>query len=212
MSIFITFEGGEGCGKSTQVKALYKKLSMLGVPVTMTHEPGGTTLGKELRGLLKKRGETDISPEAELFLFVASRAQLVSEVIHPKLRLGTVVICDRFADSTVAYQGYGRQIDLTIVRAIIDLATRGIKPDLTILLDIPIAEGLARKKRSSQDRFESEEIEFHNRVREGYLKLAAQEPKRWLVIDASLPRVKTSKLIWNRVEQLLMARNILGHA
>ena len=165
MSIFITFEGGEGCGKSTQAQALWEKLSQLGIPVELTHEPGGTTLGKELRHLLKKKGGAIISPQAELLLFAASRTQLVSEVIRPNLQRGNIVICDRFADSTTVYQGDGRQIDMNIIKTTIELASQDIKPDLTILLDIPVGEGLGRKKRSRQDRFESEDIGFHNRIR-----------------------------------------------
>lgn len=211
MSIFITFEGGEGCGKSTQAKALWKKLSLLGIPAALTHEPGGTILGKELRQLLKKNVRVAISREAELLLFAASRTQLVSEVIRPNLQQGNVVICDRFADSTTVYQGYGRQIDLGIIKATNELATQGIKPDLTILLDIPASEGLARKKHSRRDRFESEEIAFHSRVREGFLKLAAAEPQRWLVLDASMTPAEIGGIIWTDVEQLLKAKHILTH-
>jgi len=211
MSIFITFEGGEGCGKSTQAKALWKKLHRFGIPAKLTHEPGGTTLGKELRGLLKRRGKVAISPEAELLLFAASRTQLVSEVIRPNLQVGTIVICDRFADSTTVYQGYGRQIDLDIIKPANALATQGIKPDLTVLLDIPAVEGLARKEHSNRDRFESEEIAFHNRIRDGYIKLAAEEPERWLVIDARLSQKAIGLIIWDKVQQLLKAKNILTH-
>jgi dTMP kinase len=211
LSLFITFEGGEGCGKSTQAKALWRRLSRLSIPAVLTHEPGGTTLGTELRSLLKRKRRTKISPQAELLLFAASRIQLVAEVILPSLQEGKVVICDRFADSTTAYQGYGRQIDLSIIKATNELATQGTNPDLTILLDIPAAEGLARKRQRHQDRFETEEIAFHNRIRDGYLKLAANEPERWLVIDATLPKKRIGEIIWNRVEQLLKARNILKH-
>ena len=190
---------------------MWEKLSRLGIPVVLTHEPGGTMLGKELRSLLKKKGQAAISLEAELLLFAASRIQLVSEVIHPSLRQGKAVICDRFADSTVAYQGYGRQIDMNIIEKTNKLATQGIKPELTILLDIPAEEGLARKKRSRGDRFESEDISFHNRVREGYLKLAAAEPERWLVIDATISRAEVGRIIWIKLEPLLRAKGMLPH-
>ena len=212
MSLFIAFEGGEGCGKSTQAKALWKKLSRLDIPAELTHEPGGTTLGNELRHLLKRKRQDTISPEAELLLFAASRIQLVSEVIRPKLREGKVVICDRFADSTTAYQGYGRGIDLANIKAINELSTQSIKPDLTILLDTSTQKGLSRKQSKMKDRFETEEIAFHNRVRDGYLRLAAQEPERWLVIDATLTKAKIGKIIWDRVNQLLQAENVSRHS
>jgi dTMP kinase len=211
LSLFITFEGSEGCGKSTQAKALCRKLSHLGLPTELTHEPGGTALGNELRRLLKKRRQDRISPEAELLLFAACRIQLVTEVLRPSLQQGKVVICDRFADSTTAYQGYGRGIDLKIIKEVNRLATQGIKPNLTILLDIPTQKGLSRKQTRTSDRFEAEEIAFHNRVRDGYLKLAAEEPERWLVIDATLPKGKIGGIIWDRVNQLLQAEKISRH-
>ena len=203
MSLFITFEGGEGCGKTTQAKALYRRLSRLAIPAELTHEPGGTALGSQLRRLLKTRRQDEISPEAELFLFAACRVQLVSGVIRPSLQKGKVVICDRFADSTTVYQGYGRGIDLTTIKAVNEFATQDTKPDLTVLLDIPVAKGLGRKQAKMKDRFEAEETAFHDRVRDGYLKLAAEEPERWLVIDATLPKARIGKIIWDRVNQLL---------
>ena len=211
MSLFITFEGSEGCGKSTQAKALWRKLSQLSIPTELTHEPGGTPLGNQLRRVLKRRRQDEISPLAELLLFAACRIQLVTEVIRPSLQQGKVVICDRFTDSTTAYQGYGRGLDLETIKKTNDLATQGIKPNLTILLDIPTQKGLGRKQYSTNDRFESENIAFHNKVRDGYLKLATEEPKRWLVIDATLPRARIGKIIWDRVNQLLQAEKISRH-
>jgi dTMP kinase len=205
LALFITLEGGEGCGKSTQAKALWRKLVRLGIPAELTHEPGGTTLGKELRHLLKRKRPDQLSPEAELLLFAASRVQLVNEVIRPSLLKGKVVICDRFADSTAVYQGYGRGIDLATIKAVNEMATGGIKPDLTILLDMPADKGLCRKNARNHDRFETEDIAFHHKVRNGYLKLAAQEPARWMVIDATLSRNQVKTIIWNRVKQLLQA-------
>jgi dTMP kinase len=202
LALFITFEGGEGCGKSTQSRLLWKKLTQQSIPVILTHEPGGTALGNEIRKALKRKGGSTISPQAELLLFAASRAQLVAEVIGPALEDGNVVICDRFSHSTVAYQGYGRGLDLTIVETVNSVATGNLKPDLTILLDIPPEQGLARK-RNRKDRFESEDLGFHRRVREGYLRMAAAEPDRWLVIDASLPKGKIAGIIWDRVSPLL---------
>lgn len=203
MALFVTFEGGEGCGKSTQARALHKRVSESGIPVLLSHEPGGTSLGKEARRYLKQTGKSEISPLAELFLFAASRAQLVAEVIRPSLARGVMVICDRYADSTVAYQGYGRGLDLDVIQAVNTTATQGLLPDLVILLDLPVEIGLARKRSARQDRFEREEAAFHHRVREGYLKMAAADPQRWLVVDATLPKKKVEQIIWERVGRLL---------
>jgi len=207
VALFITFEGGEGSGKSVQTGALYRRLSQLAIPAILTHEPGGTLLGKKLGRQLKWAEGTDISPVSELLLFNASRAQLVDEVIQPNLEKGRIVICDRYADSTIAYQSYGRGLDLQMVKTVNSAATQGLKPNLTLLLDISAEEGLARKKTKRQDRFEGEDIAFHQRVREGYLKLAANDPERWLVVDASLPRAKVTEIIWQKVKQLLSAQN-----
>jgi len=202
-SLFITFEGGEGCGKSTQARRLYRRLLKSGIPVLLTHEPGVTALGRKITRLLKWSEDIDISPIAELLLFNASRAQLVREVIRPSLEKGTIVICDRYADSTTAYQGYGRGLDLAAVTAINWIATTGLTPDLTILLDIPVKAGLARKQGKRQDRFQMENINFHRRVRDGYLKLAAAEPERWLVVDATQSRETIASIIWQRLSKLL---------
>jgi len=206
MSSFITFEGGEGCGKSVQAKALYKKLSKLAIPALLTHEPGGTSLGKKLGHWLKWTDDRGISSLTELLLFNASRSQLVAEVIRPNLENGMQVICDRYADSTTAYQGYGRGLDLETVKTVNDAATQGLKPDLTVLLDMPAEAGLARKKDRKHDRFEQEEIAFHQRVRNGYLRLATNDPQRWLIVDASQSKVKVEQIIWQRVSQLLSSK------
>ena len=203
MALFITFEGGEGCGKSVQAKALYRRLSQLAIPALLTHEPGGTPISKKIGHWLKWAKDKDISPLTELLLFNASRAQLTDEVIRPNLEKGKVIVCDRYTDSTTAYQSYGRGLDLEIVTTINDVATQGLKPDLTILLDMPVEEGLARKKARKQDRFEQENVAFHQRVREGYLKLAANDPERWLVIDATQSKERIAQIIWQRVSQLL---------
>jgi len=202
LGLFITFEGGEGCGKSTQSRLLLKKLEQQNVPVVLTHEPGGTALGNELRKTLKRKRDSSISPQAELFLLAASRAQLVTEVIRPALEEGKIVICDRFTHSTMVYQGYGRGLDFTAINMVNNMATGNLNPDLIIFPDISPEQGLARK-RSLKDRFELEDLSFHRRVREGYLKLAAAEPDRWLVIDASLPKRKIAEIVWARVSQLL---------
>jgi dTMP kinase len=203
MSLFITFEGGEGGGKSVQAKALYRKLVKMGVPVLLTHEPGGTPFGKRMGRWLKWAQDTDISPLTELMLFNASRAQLVAEVIKPALKSGKVVISDRYDDSTTVYQGYGRRLDLTMVKAVNKAATQGLTPDLTVLLDAPVVTCFARKGTGKRDRFEQEALAFHQRVRDGYLKLASEEPQRWLVVDASQFRAKIAEIIWPRVSQLL---------
>ncbi len=203
MALFITFEGGEGSGKSVQATALYRRLKRRAMPVLVAHEPGSTPLGRKIAYLLKWAENMEISPLAELLLFNASRAQLVREVIQPRLAQGTLVICDRYADSTTVYQGYGRGLDLATVREVNRLGTLGLMPDLTVLLDIPAEEGLSRKKGKSRDRYEQEDIAFHRRVRDGYLRLAEEEPERWLVVDATQPKAKIAGIIWQRVSQML---------
>jgi dTMP kinase len=202
LRLFITFEGGEGCGKSTQARTLWKKLDQESIPAILTHEPGGTALSNEIRKLLKNRLDSHILPQAELFLFAACRSQLLGDVIQPALAQGKLVVCDRFAHSTLAYQGYGRGLDLTVIQTVNNLATENIKPDFTILLDLPPELALARK-RSLKDRFELEDLSFHRRVRQGYLKMAAEEPDSWLVVDASLPKKKIAQIIWEQVSHLL---------
>lgn len=205
MSLFITFEGVEGCGKSWQSRALYKWLSSLVLPVILTHEPGGTTLGQKVTRLVKWSNH-DIDPVSELLLFNASRAQLVAKVIKPGLENGGIVVCDRFADSTIAYQGYGRGLDLEVVVSVNCAATGDLKPDLTILLDLPVEVGLARKNKQKPDRFEQENLSFHRRVREGYLALVTTERGRWMIIDAELPKDKIARLVREKVGDLLSVK------
>ncbi len=206
MALFITFEGGEGSGKSVQAKALCRRLSRMNIPAILTHEPGVTPLGRKITRWLKWGKDMGISPRAELMLFNASRAQLVEEVIKPNLQSGRVVICDRYADSTTAYQSYGRGLDLEMVETVNESAMQGIKPGLTILLDLPVEAGLARKKGEKRDRFEQETIAFHRRVRQGYLAMAETEPDRWLVVDAAQSRDKIAAIIWQKVSQLLSGK------
>jgi dTMP kinase len=203
MSLFITFEGGEGSGKSLQTRALYRKLNRLAIPAVLIHEPGSTVLGDKLTRLLKWARGTSISPMTELMLFNASRAQLLSEVVSPALKTGKIVICDRYTDSTIVYQGYGRLIDIETIRKVNSLATGNLKPDLTVLLDISPEAGFARKTGQEPDRFEKEDRAFHRRVRAGYLKLAEEEPRRWLVVDAALPKEKIKQMIWQKVSCLI---------
>jgi dTMP kinase len=200
--LLLTFEGVEGSGKSTQARRLWKRLRQAGIQVLLTHEPGGTDLGNEIRRSLKKKRINRVSPHAELMLFAASRAQLTEEVIRPALSLGKLVVCDRYAASTIAYQCYGRGLDFGLAHQINTIATQGLKPDLVILLDLPPEMGLRRKEERGKDRFEEEESAFHRRVRQGYLEMAAEEPERWLVIDGSLPPLRTGQIIWQRVSQL----------
>lgn len=203
MALFVTIEGVEGCGKSTQARALFKRALKEGIPVVLSHEPGSTSLGEKTRRYLKQTGGPEISPLAELFLFAAARAQLVAEVIRPSLGRGDMVICDRYTDSTVAYQGHGRGLDLDSIHTVNTIATGGLLPDLVILLDLPVEIGLARKGSTRDDRFEHEEVAFHQRVRAGYLKMAAAAPQRWLVVDAGLSRTEMGRIIWEGVGKLL---------
>jgi dTMP kinase len=203
LALFVSFEGGEGSGKSTQAKALYQRLLEIGIPVVLCHEPGTTSMGRQVRRLLKSPRGIEISPFAELFLIAAARAQLVTELICPNLERGTTVVCDRYADSTAAYQGYGRGIDMKVIQIVNNSAIQGVLPDLVILLDIPVEVGLARKKLAKLDRFEAEEVGFHQRVRSGYLEIARADPQRWLVIDATLPKAEIRSRVWDRVKDLL---------
>jgi len=186
--LFITFEGPEGAGKTVQAKRLVDFLRAEGKPASLTREPGGTRLGEQVRSIVlaQAQGDHAIDPLADALLFNAARAQLVAEVIKPALVADEVVVCARFADSTLAYQGYGAGVGLSELRSIAEIATTGIAPDLTILLDVPPAVGLARKADDARNRFEAAfDLAFHERVRAGFLELARGEPDRWRVIDAT---------------------------
>lgn len=205
MGFFILFEGIEGCGKTTQARMLTRRLSRSAFPATLVQEPGGTATGKAVRRLLKHRVEVQMNPVTELLLFAASRAQLVEEIIRPALNEDRVVVCDRYVQSTLAYQGYGRGLDLRVVETVNEVATRGLAPDLAILLDLDIEKGLRRKGKAT-DRFEKEGAAFHSRVREGYLEMARSDPARWLVIDADEPRAKIHSTVWKRMQELLLSQ------
>lgn len=188
--MFITIEGLDGSGKTTQVKELAAALREQGHQVLLTREPGGTEIGDRIRDILQDKANTAMTAQAELLLFCASRAQIVAEVIRPHLEAGGIVICDRFADSTIAYQGYGRGIDLDLLHAVIRFATGGLQPDLTLYLDITPEEGIARRQQASLfgeefSRIDQMALEFHHRVRQGYHDLMAEQPERWLRIDAA---------------------------
>ncbi len=196
MERFITFEGIEGCGKSTQVKLAGDYLSEHRIPFITTEEPGGTPIGRRVREMLLNNAPYDsaeMHAETELLLFFAARAQHVREVIRPSLKEGKVVLCDRFSDATIAYQGFGRGLDIDLIRLINDFSSGGLKPDFTLLFDLPVEMGLKRamerissnKGMPAEDRFEREALEFHSRVREGYLSLARNEPDRFRIVDAS---------------------------
>ena len=184
--MFITLEGPEGSGKSTQIRRLAKRLEAMGYPVVMTREPGGTPISDQIRHVLVRMENKELHPRTEILLFLAARAQLVEQLIKPALRDGKIILCDRYGDSTLAYQGYGHGLDLDKLRQMLDFATDHLKPDLTILLDLDVKTGLMRKKAEDEwNRLDAYEVLFHERVRQGYLQLAAEEPERWRVVDAS---------------------------
>jgi dTMP kinase len=209
--LFITFEGTEGSGKSTQVAILARRLTDLGHQVRTLREPGGTPIGEEIRHTLKHSNVNHgMTPETELLLMNASRAQLVQEIIRPALQDGGIIVCDRFYDSTTAYQGHGRGLDLGMVRQIILCAVGKTRPDLTLLLTVPVKVSEARRRarllpgmENVRDRMEEADRGFFERVEEGYRKLAAAEPGRVKSIDATLPVEQVSKAIWAAVEPLL---------
>jgi len=203
MGLLITLEGGERCGKSYHSGVLLRRLAGYGVPALLTHEPGGTPLGENICRWLKWKDDSRLGPVTELLLFNASRSHLLDTVIRPALAQGTTVVCDRFTDSTLAYQGYGRGLDIELVKAANRLASGELVPDLTILLDVPPEQAMTRRQGQVEDRFEKELLAFHRRVYEGYLTLSRQEPARWLVVDASLEKKEVAGLIWERVSRLL---------
>ncbi len=204
--MFISFEGGEGAGKTTQAKKLVCYLKASGYRVIYTREPGGTALGGKLRHVLQDSASA-VTPLAELLLYAADRAQHVEQVIIPALRAEEIVVCDRYCDAGVAYQGYGRGLELDMIERINRWAVQGILPDLTILLDIAPEAGLARimSDKKPLDRLEREQLDFHQRVRAGYLKLAAQQPRRFRVIDANRDVPVVSEHILNEIKPLLLS-------
>jgi len=192
MGMFITFEGVEGCGKTTQLRLLKERLEAAGQRVTATREPGGCPIADQMRAILLDAGNSAITPLAELLLYAAARAQHVQEVIVPALDRGEIVLCDRFTDATIAYQGNGRGLDLTTIADLNRLATGGVTPKLTLLIDCPVEVGLSRARArieagsgAREERFELESIRFHERVRQGYLGLAEADPERYLIVDGS---------------------------
>ena len=209
MSLFVTFEGPDGSGKTTQIKLLAGHLQALGHDVLVTREPGGTSIGDQIRVVLHDVKNVEMACETEFLLYSASRAQLVRQVIKPHLMRGGVVLCDRFADSSMAYQGYGRELDLAAVRLITQFATEGLVPDLTVYLDLPVEVGIERKQvahtaqAGEWNRLDQQSVDFHRRVRRGYLQMAQADPERWLVIDAAQSIDDTQAVIRKRLETLL---------
>jgi len=207
---FITFEGPDGSGKTTQIQLLYDALRRKGCRALLVREPGGTEIGDQIRQVLHDTRNASMLPNAELLLYSASRAQLVGQTIRPALMAGVTVLCDRYAESTLAYQGYGRGLDLQVLRTITDFATGGLRPDLIVYLDIDTQEGLRRRQSSSQtgsgewNRMDQQELEFYRRVRSGYLQMAAEEPYRWFILDASRSIADIQACIWVKVERFLV--------
>jgi dTMP kinase len=183
--MFITLEGPEGSGKTSHIPPLVEYLSEKGYTVFPTREPGGTSIGEQIREVIHDLKNVEMHPRAETLLYQAARAQIVEQVIKPRLGDGDVVISDRYYDSTIAYQGYGHQQDLEEVRALVKYATGGLVPDLTVLLDVDVEEGLRRKKKDNEwNRLDAYTVEFHQRVRAGYSEMVKQEPNRWVVVNA----------------------------
>jgi dTMP kinase len=196
--MFITLEGPEGSGKTSHVQPLAEYLRVKGFTVFPTREPGGTSIGEQVRVVLHSLKNVEMNPRTETLLYQAARAQFVEEVVKPRLALGEIVLSDRYADSTIAYQGYGHQQDLEQVRTLVRYATGGLVPDLTVFLDVDVEIGISRKSKSQEwNRLDAYTLEFHQRVRAGYLEMIKQEPDRWLVVDA--------RKDWEPVQQQLRA-------
>lgn len=214
MSCFITFEGPDGSGKTTQLQILHRYLLQAGYPVLLVREPGGTDIGDQIRNVLHDTRNVSMLPNAEVLLYSASRAQLVGQVIRPALQAGSVVLCDRYAEATMAYQWYGHGLDLELLKAITTFATGGLRPDLVVYLDIAVEDGLRRKKSSFQagqgewNRMDQKELDFHQRARAGYLRMAAEEPGRWFVLDATRPIASLQQSIRRRVKRLLADKQV----
>jgi dTMP kinase len=201
--MFITLEGPEGSGKTSHLPYLVEYLHEKGRTVFPTREPGGTSIGEQIREVLHSLKNTEMHPRTETLLYQAARAQFVEQIVRPHLSAGEIVISDRYADSTLAYQGYGHQQDLEQVRVLIKYATGGLVPDLTVLLDVEIETGLARKSKSQEwNRMDAYTVEFHRRVRAGYLEMVEQEPGRWVVVDAS----KGWEDVQQRLRKVILAR------
>jgi len=199
---FITFEGSEGSGKSTQIELVQTYLESQEKNILFLRDPGGVPISERVRDLLLDIKSKDMGDECETLLYMAARAQLVKEIVMPELEAGKIILCDRFLDSTIAYQGYGNGVNVEMIQTIGAFATRGIQPDLTFLFDLDTTEGLARINRE-KDRIEQRNLDYHDRVRRGYLELARQEPGRIKVIDAAQTKEAIQKAVRNHIDQLL---------
>ena len=206
MSLFITFEGPDGSGKTTQARLLAEYLESRGLPVLHTREPGGTSISEQIREVILTTRNQSIGDETEALLYSAARAQIVAELIRPALAAGKIVVCDRYADSTMAYQGYGLGLDLEALRAITQFATGGLVPDLTFYVDVPVELGLERRHRGETNRLDLKDQAYHSRVREGFLKMAHAEPQRWIVIDGTRSVDEVQKEIRSKLEHKLEGR------
>ena len=202
--MFITLEGPDGSGKSTQVQPLAEYLRQEGYTVFTTREPGGTTISDQVREVLMRLDNRSMYPRTETLLFCAARAQLVEEVIRPRLQRGEIILCDRYADSTLAYQGYGHGVDRDVIRSLLAFATGGLKPDLTLLLDVDAETGLRRRQTGGGEwnRLDAYQLEFHRRVRDGYRELASLEPERWVIVDAE----QTPEMVQLAIRGIVTAR------
>jgi len=212
VSLFITFEGPDGSGKSTQIRLLYECLEEQGHSVLLSREPGGTPIGEQIRKVLHDVRNTAMLPNTEILLYSASRAQHVGQVIGPAVERGELVLCDRYAESTMAYQGWGHGLDLELLRTITVFATGGLRPDLIIYLDIDVEKGLRRKLNAFEsgtaewNRMDRKAQTFHERVRQGYLSMASQEPERWLVLDGTRAIEEIHQEISDRVRLMLAGK------
>lgn len=203
MNLFITLEGPDGGGKSSQAQCLAEYLRAENIEVLLTREPGGSPIGDQIRNVIMELENTDMDARTEFLLFSASRAQHIAEVIRPNLENGLTVISDRFFDSSLAYQGYGQRLPLDTLKAITNFATSGLTPDLTLLLDLPVEEGLRRREADGNwNRMDAYDIDFHRRVRRGYLKLAAETPERWVILNAE----QSFDALQDEIRHAVMAR------